>query len=93
MPFTEQKRREKRTPAPNVGLVDLEVVNRHGVGKPVGRSLLYDQSKHGLSVIVDFSIPPGTRLSLRNRYVSYRGVVRHCQKLDLGYKVGLALQT
>jgi hypothetical protein len=93
MSFNEQKRREKRTPAPNVGLVELEVLTRQGTSKSVGRSLLYDQSKHGLSVILDFSIPPGTKLALKNRYVSYRGVVRHCQKLDLGYKVGLALQS
>jgi len=93
MSLNEQTRREARTPAPNVGLVELQVLTPQGTSKWVGRSLLYDQSEHGLSVILDFSIPPGTKLALKNRYVSYRGVVRHCQEVDLGYKVGLALQT
>jgi len=88
----QQRRREERHAAPNVGLVELLVVTAYGVLKPAGRSLLYDQSRSGLSVVVDNAIPAGTELILRNRYVEYRGLVRHCQRHELGYKVGLLLQ-
>jgi len=86
-----QTRRYERRPAPNVGLVETLVILEHGALKKVGNSLLYDRSRFGLSVVLDVPLSLGTKVVLRNRYVNCAGTVRHCQRLDLVYKVGLLL--
>jgi len=88
---SKHKRQYERLPAQNVGLVETLAVLPHGSMKKVGSSLLFDRSKHGLAIVLDSPLSIGTRLVLRNRYVEYAGVVRHCQRLEMGYKVGLLL--
>src|SRR4051812_21317707 len=87
----KQKRQHPRTPHANVGLVETSAILPRGGLKRICSSLLYDQSKNGLSIISDSPVAQGTRLVLRNRYVGYVGTVRHCQKLDLGFKIGILL--
>jgi hypothetical protein len=81
-------RRHPRVPAPAVGLVDVSVV-KAGAWTQVGRALLADISKGGVSIHMDFAIHPGTKVRLNNRYVSYRATVRHCVKKGETFRLGL----
>jgi hypothetical protein len=82
-------RKYKRTPAPEVGLVDVFKFASAGGKRRIGPSLLENTSEGGLAIRMDFPIPVGTELYLTNRFVNYTATVRHCAPVEVGYRLGL----
>ena len=95
MKFTEQegRRKHKRLPAPEVGLVDVFRFANPGVKRRIGPSLLEDISAGGLAIRMDFPIPVGAVLYLSNRSVAYTAVVRYCVPNEVGFKLGLEFRS
>jgi hypothetical protein len=88
----EGKRKHRRVRAPEIGLVDVFRFEHTGAKRRIGPSLLEDMSPDGLAIRMDNRIPVGTELFIRNRSAGCRVIVRHCMRIDVGYRIGVELQ-
>jgi hypothetical protein len=88
-----KSRKYKRTPAPEVGLVDVFKFASAGGKRRIGPSLLEDMSENGFAIRMDFPVPVGTVLYLTNRFITYTATVRHCAPVEVGYRLGLEFRS